>query len=133
MLFHVVAEFAKIPGAAPHRNSGEFRYNEISPLADSGARWLNRIMEQGSAVGPEPRWRGRWVLAALLLTATLGGAGVMLLPRAQAPPAGPAPLPDWPDSPFLNTRPSVAYVGDEACGGCHRQISDSYHRHPMGR
>jgi hypothetical protein len=37
------------------------------------------------------------------------------------------------DSPFLNARPGVAYVGDAACTRCHREIADSYRAHPMGR
>jgi Tetratricopeptide repeat len=36
-------------------------------------------------------------------------------------------------SPYLNVRPEVKYVGDEACARCHRAISNSYHLHPMGR
>ncbi len=37
------------------------------------------------------------------------------------------------DSPYRNTRPGVAYVGDAACARCHREIADSYRGHPMGR
>jgi Flp pilus assembly protein TadD len=37
------------------------------------------------------------------------------------------------NTPFRNVRPEVGYVGDEACAGCHAGLSDSYHRHPMGR
>src|SRR5262245_28117731 len=36
-------------------------------------------------------------------------------------------------TPFLNVRPDVKYVGDGACADCHRDVSDNYHRHPMGR
>jgi len=36
-------------------------------------------------------------------------------------------------SPFKNARPGVAYVGDEACTRCHREIADAYRTHPMGR
>ena len=36
-------------------------------------------------------------------------------------------------SPFQNARPGVAYVGDAACARCHREISDAYRSHPMGR
>jgi hypothetical protein len=38
-----------------------------------------------------------------------------------------------PISPFENARPGVAYVGDVACTGCHRDIASVYHSHPMGR
>lgn len=37
------------------------------------------------------------------------------------------------DSPFLNIRPDVAYVGDEVCASCHQDICESYSRHSMGR
>jgi hypothetical protein len=39
----------------------------------------------------------------------------------------------WPQSPWLNTRPGVDYVGDAACARCHADIADTYRRHPMGR
>lgn len=37
------------------------------------------------------------------------------------------------ETPFLNVRPEVAYVGDEVCASCHQDICDSYARHSMGR
>ena len=36
-------------------------------------------------------------------------------------------------SPYLNVRPGVKYVGDEACSECHVAETESYRRHPMGR
>ena len=39
----------------------------------------------------------------------------------------------WPRSPWKNARLDVKYVGDEACAACHRDLAESYHRHPMGR
>jgi Flp pilus assembly protein TadD len=36
-------------------------------------------------------------------------------------------------SPYLNTRPGVAYVGDRVCARCHDKETEAYHRHPMGR
>jgi Flp pilus assembly protein TadD len=36
-------------------------------------------------------------------------------------------------TPYRNVRPEVAYVGDEACAGCHGWHAENYHRHPMGR
>lgn len=48
-----------------------------------------------------------------------------------------SPIPEDPrltyDTPFLNAKPGVKYVGDEACAGCHRDLAQSYHNHPMGR
>ena len=37
------------------------------------------------------------------------------------------------DTPFLNVRPDVMYVGDAACLNCHHEICDKFHAHPMGR
>jgi hypothetical protein len=37
------------------------------------------------------------------------------------------------DSPYLNARPGVAYVGDEKCARCHAEIAAAYRNHPMGR
>ena len=37
------------------------------------------------------------------------------------------------DSPYLNARSDVGYVGDAACARCHQEISQAYHLHPMGR
>ena len=39
----------------------------------------------------------------------------------------------WPQSPWLNTRPEVKYVGDAACARCHPEIAETFGRHPMGR
>src|SRR5260370_14302009 len=36
-------------------------------------------------------------------------------------------------TPFLNVRPEVLYVGDEACAGCHEGHAKSFRQHPMGR
>jgi Cytochrome c554 and c-prime len=37
------------------------------------------------------------------------------------------------DTPYANARPGVAFVGDQACARCHREIAADYRRHPMGR
>ena len=36
-------------------------------------------------------------------------------------------------TPYLNARPGVAFVGDEACTRCHAEIAADYRLHPMGR
>src|SRR5262245_17984842 len=36
-------------------------------------------------------------------------------------------------SPFLNVRPDVKYVGDQACADCHAEQFEQYRQHPMGR
>jgi Flp pilus assembly protein TadD len=37
------------------------------------------------------------------------------------------------DTPYQNTRPGVAYVGDAVCARCHSEIAEAYRAHPMGR
>src|SRR5262249_3549792 len=37
------------------------------------------------------------------------------------------------ETPYLNARSGVAFVGDEACARCHAEIAADYRRHPMGR
>jgi hypothetical protein len=39
----------------------------------------------------------------------------------------------WPQTPWQNARPGVHFVGDAACARCHRDITESFRRHPMGR
>ncbi|MFN0055484.1 MAG: tetratricopeptide repeat protein [Planctomycetales bacterium] len=43
------------------------------------------------------------------------------------------PPPPLTASPYRNTHPEVAYVGDAACTACHAEIADSYALHPMGQ
>jgi hypothetical protein len=38
-----------------------------------------------------------------------------------------------PRSPWKNTGPGVAYVGDAVCARCHAEIAETFRRHPMGR
>jgi hypothetical protein len=85
---------------------------------------------------PAPALRGKalW-LAAGVLALGLGAAGAdYWWPRPPRPtPVVSAPLPPLTASPFLNTRPGVAYVGDGACADCHPDQSKTYRQHPMGR
>ncbi|MFO0892520.1 MAG: hypothetical protein U0790_25675 [Isosphaeraceae bacterium] len=37
------------------------------------------------------------------------------------------------DSPYLNTRPEVRYLGDAVCARCHGEIASAFRDHPMGR
>ena len=38
-----------------------------------------------------------------------------------------------PQSPWLNTRPGVKFVGDAVCARCHADIAETFRHHPMGR
>lgn len=77
-------------------------------------------------------------VAAVLVGA--GAATYILWPRDRDKPRtdtiadSPPPDPRLTfETPFLNARPEIAYVGDAACFPCHRDITKSFHRHPMGR
>jgi predicted CXXCH cytochrome family protein len=80
----------------------------------------------------------RWLFLLGSLAAL--GAGVLWYTRRDQPrlhqadqePVSLAPL-AISSSPFLNTRPEVAYVGSEACRSCHAGHTTSFHRSPMGR
>jgi len=52
--------------------------------------------------------------------------------RHELTPVPPDPRLTYP-TPFLNVRPEVKYMGDEACARCHRDLAESYHQHPMGQ
>jgi tetratricopeptide (TPR) repeat protein len=87
---------------------------------------------------PNKVGRRKWLIAGLAVAAVLiAVAAFKFWPRPGERRPGSesvsAPLPPLTASPFLNTRPGVAYVGDERCAGCHTQECDGYHQHPMGR
>ena len=76
------------------------------------------------------------ILAAAALLAWTGGRWLW-----SPAPTSPAPVEDRPPpdprliykGPYRNIHPDVKYVGDTACGGCHKTETDGFHRHPMGR
>jgi hypothetical protein len=85
---------------------------------------------------PVRRSKAPWLVAGLLVLGLGGAAACYWWPYAHTPrpaPAASAPLPPLTDSPFLNTRPGVAYVGDSACADCHPDQTRAYRQHPMGR
>jgi Flp pilus assembly protein TadD len=75
-------------------------------------------------------------MVCLLLVVGLGIAGALWrgahLPPARSASFASQPGP-WPQSPWLNTRPGVKYVGDAACARCHVDIAETFRRHSMGR
>jgi predicted CXXCH cytochrome family protein len=77
------------------------------------------------------RWR--WAAAAILILAGIAWA-VRTAPWRAGRARGPAAARDVSaDSPYLNARPGVAYVGDAECARCHVEIAAAYRGHPMGR
>lgn len=88
---------------------------------------------------PQPSSRRRLAaLVAILVLAVAVGVFWRLRPEGLvSPKSSLLPPPIDPrltgESPYLNVRPEVHYVGDESCAGCHRGISASFHKHPMGQ
>ena len=94
------------------------------------------VYEHKSQAAP-PLHRRRVLTVVFLLSLVLGTWGFIrlglpgidtntLLPPAVDPRLASA-------SPYLNVRPDVHYLGDEACASCHRDLVASFHKHPMGR
>jgi Tetratricopeptide repeat/Cytochrome c554 and c-prime len=83
--------------------------------------------------GPRPSRRVRWWAVGVVALGVAGAAAYWYWPRPAPSRAASAPLPPLTSSPFLNTQPDVAYVGDQACAGCHREQTKAYRQHPMGR
>jgi Flp pilus assembly protein TadD len=81
-----------------------------------------------------------WIKTLLLVgaLAALVGLSIGVVRKWWRPTsASAAPADDDPrrtfDTPFLNVRPEIQYVGDDACAQCHANHAARYHRHPMGR
>src|SRR5262249_30130885 len=53
-------------------------------------------------------------------------------PTPHADPRAPDPREVF-ATPFRNVKAGVAYVGDDVCAACHRDIAKRFHAHPMGR
>jgi hypothetical protein len=91
--------------------------------------------------GPVRRRRSRARAVVLgALAVLLVGTGLWAARHWLAPPPPEAPSADRPEDPrrtyagpFQNVHPDVAYVGDEKCAPCHRDLALSYRQHPMGR
>ncbi len=86
--------------------------------------------------GPAAR-RYRPLAVGSVLLALAGGVALAAYWRfASQPPAPPAVTDDListAPSPYRNTRPGVAYVGDGACVACHADVAESFRHHPMGQ
>ena len=83
--------------------------------------------------------RRRLVVLVAILLALLVVAIVTWTRPGPSEPDPPPRLPPAEDprltiaTEYLNVKPHVKYVGDDACAGCHRGIGTSFHQHPMGR
>src|SRR6185437_12707829 len=86
------------------------------------------------------RWRPGLLAAGLMLLVGLSIAGVLLarwlIPGSAEILAPASTQPTDPrlsyTGPYRNIDPGVRYVGDAACAGCHKDIAQTYARHPMG-
>lgn len=79
---------------------------------------------------PRRGWRrAGYALAALALAVGIG----WVVYRRGTRQDEPFPLTPIATSPFLNTRPDVAYVGTAVCVNCHQEEHTSFHRTGMGR
>jgi tetratricopeptide (TPR) repeat protein len=93
---------------------------------------MSLMPAQGST--PVKRNRGQWLLAGVAAAALVGAGAFVLWPRSASPhPKPTVAAPTLTSSPFLNTKPGIAYVGDEVCADCHARLGETYHQHPMGR
>jgi Tetratricopeptide repeat/Cytochrome c554 and c-prime len=84
--------------------------------------WDRLIVALSPLAGPR-----LWLLGALVLAAIGGGVLAGWYLSVRTTPSG------KPQSPFLNTRPGVKYVGDDRCADCHVEQATTYRAHPMGR
>jgi len=84
--------------------------------------WDRLIVALSPLAGPR-----LWLLGALVLAAIGGGLLAGWYFSGRKTPSG------KPQSPFLNTRPGVKYVGDDRCADCHVEQATTYRAHPMGR
>src|SRR5262245_59867560 len=79
----------------------------------------------------EMRMVGPLLLSLFILGCHERSRPPAVLPTEESKPATTTEA--LPDSPFLNVRPDVPYVGDAVCAKCHREIANAYARHPMGQ
>lgn len=87
-----------------------------------------------SFIDRKQRRKMTWAVGSLfmlLVLAMVGGWLWSVLPgETVAVVPGPGPVPE---SPFLNTRSNVAYVGSQRCAVCHADIATSYGQKGMGQ
>lgn len=80
----------------------------------------------------KPAIRRRLIIGTTILAAV--GLSALAYTTFREPAAAPITDPrlTYP-SPFLNVKPDVQYVGDQACASCHAALVESYQKHSMGR
>jgi hypothetical protein len=92
---------------------------------------MERSESQGGCIVPT-RWR---VLAILILMTAVATVWSLTPWQDTRRPEKMSEfvIPPPASSPYKNTRPGVAFVGDKDCARCHAEIAESFHQHPMGR
>jgi predicted CXXCH cytochrome family protein len=117
--------------------------NESRPSSETPAVEIPLSSDQASTASIRPTQqsskpsRRHWLLPGalclgvlVLIVALLARSGMLHRTSTSEPSF---PLTPLASSPFLNTKPDVAYVGSEACRKCHTGHDMSYHRTGMGR
>jgi hypothetical protein len=100
---------------------------------------MNDLKLSASASSSAESQRGRRLVAGLLALLLVFAAWQWFAPEQQSRPRrdadGQPPVDPRLtfDTPYLNVRPEVRYVGDAACTSCHLSQATTFHEHPMGR
>lgn len=84
----------------------------------------------GDTVAPMPWTRTPWPVPR---PGVFVFAGALVLSVCASLRPGPAALAGPEESPYLNTRPGVAYVGVAVCAECHREQHETYRQTPHSR
>jgi hypothetical protein len=108
----------------------------IEPVATDGGDPLAGVPQprparRGSALSVLLGRKSVWIAVGLLLGAGSLWAVTHWMARSKSEHSSPRDAQT--ESPYRNTRPGVAYVGDARCAVCHRQITERFGRHPMGQ
>jgi hypothetical protein len=108
--------------------------DSVFGIAPSG----NGAVKRFQLSGPSLQWARTRALSVLVIVMAMATVwGLRAPPVIDRPGPFPIPLAIPPPvaftSPYKNTRPQVAFVGDAVCARCHGEIAQTYSQHPMGR
>src|SRR5262245_43436217 len=93
----------------------------------------NSPLSRSRFLGPGSIRRRLLLLGVVLLMVVVAGlARYLRRMQYSSPPVFNDPRLTF-NTPYLNTRPSVQYVSDERCAGCHVDFVEKFKSHPMGQ